>query len=180
MSRIVIIGGVAAGMSAASQVKRRAPEAEVVVLERAGADERFGGIVGSAVFKVFDLEVGRTGLGPGEIARAGVDAVTSLSTHRSRGHAYPGSKTITTVLFAERGTGRLLGAQLVGGEAIAGRVDVYATALTARMTVDELEQLDLAYAPPLAPVYDPVLIAASVAAKDIGTARPRVRAHPAI
>jgi len=136
----------------------------------AGANERFAGIVGSAAFKVFDLEVGRTGLGVAEARRAGIDAVGAASTHRSRGHAYPGSKDLTTVLVAERGSGRLLGAQMVGAEGITGRIDVLATALTARLTVQQLEQLDLAYAPPLAPVYDPVLVAAGVAAKEIAKA----------
>jgi NADPH-dependent 2,4-dienoyl-CoA reductase/sulfur reductase-like enzyme len=130
-----------------------------------GAGERFDGIVGSAAFKVFDLEVGRTGLNAAEAGRAGLDAVGAGSKHRSRGHGYPGAKDVTTVLVAERSTGRLLGAQMVGGEGVAGRIDVLATALTARFTVAQLEQLDLAYAPPLAPVYDPILIAAGVASK---------------
>jgi NADPH-dependent 2,4-dienoyl-CoA reductase/sulfur reductase-like enzyme len=134
----------------------------------AGGDERFGGIVGSAAFKVFELEVGRTGLGPVEVARLGLEAVPAVSRHRSRGHAYPGAKEITTVLFAERSTHRLLGAQMAGGEGVTGRIDVLATGITARMTVDDVEQLDLAYAPPLAPVYDPVLIAAGVATKELG------------
>lgn len=140
-------------------------QGKVAGANAAGADERFGGIVGSAAFKVFELEVGRTGLGPAEAARAGLDAVAAASTHRTRGHGYPGSRSLTTVLLVERGSGRLLGAQQVGGEGVAGRIGVLATALTARMTVDQLEQLDLAYAPPLAPVYDPILIAANVAAK---------------
>lgn len=144
-------------------------QGKVAGANAAGADERFGGIVGSAAFKVFELEVGRTGLGPAEAARAGLDAVAAASTHRTRGHGYPGSRSLTTVLLVERGSGRLLGAQQVGGEGVAGRIGVLATALTARMTVDQLEQLDLAYAPPLAPVYDPILIAANVAAKALAT-----------
>jgi len=142
-------------------------QGKVAGANAAGAHERFGGIVGTAAFKAFELEVGRTGVGLAEAARAGLDAVVAPSSHRSRGHGYPGSKSITTVLVAERGSGRLLGAQMVGGEGVAGRIDVFATALTARMTVGEIEQLDLAYAPPLAPVYDPVVIAAGVAAKAV-------------
>lgn len=136
----------------------------------AGADERFGGVVGSAAFKVLGLEVGRTGLGAVEASRAGLDFIAATSVHRSRGHAYPGASAITTVLLAERGSGRLLGAQMVGAEGITGRIDVYATALSARLTVSALEQLDLAYAPPLAPVYDPVLVAAAVAQKELAKA----------
>jgi NADPH-dependent 2,4-dienoyl-CoA reductase/sulfur reductase-like enzyme len=140
----------------------------------AGADERFAGVVGTAAFKVFDLEVGRTGLGLGEIDRAGLSTSRTVSTHRSRGHAYAGSTPITTVLFVDLGSQRLLGAQMVGAEGVAGRIDVFATALHAGMTAAQIESLDLAYAPPLAPVYDPVLIAAGVARKDL-LATPSVR-----
>ncbi|MBI5501287.1 MAG: FAD-dependent oxidoreductase [Deltaproteobacteria bacterium] len=138
----------------------------------AGADERFAGIVGSAAFKLFDIEVGRTGLGMREVRELGLDAVASVSRHRTRGHSYPGSRTIRTVLFVERETGRLLGAQMAGGDAVAKRIDVFAAALQADMTVSEVEQLDLTYAPPFAPVYDPILIAAGVAMKDLAARKP--------
>ena len=79
--------------------------------------------------------------------------------------AEPDHDECLLVLFVERGSERLLGAQMVGGESVAGRINVLATALHSGMTAAQLEALDLAYAPPLAPVYDPVLIAASVARK---------------
>jgi CoA-dependent NAD(P)H sulfur oxidoreductase len=132
-----------------------------------GAHERFEGIVGTAAFKVFDLEVGRTGLGRVELEKKGIDFIVSTSKHATRGHHYPGVKSVTTVLFVQRGNGKLLGAQMVGGEGVAGRIDVLATALHAKMTLDDLAALDLAYAPPLAPVWDPLLIAASSAQKDL-------------
>jgi len=138
-----------------------------------GAHERFEGIVGTAAFKVFGLEVGRTGLARAELTRAALDAISSTTTHETRGHSYPGNTTVTTLLFAERATGRLLGAQLVGGEGVAGRIDVLATALHAKMTLDQLAALDLAYAPPLAPVWDPLLIAASTAKKELRAAKSR-------
>jgi pyruvate/2-oxoglutarate dehydrogenase complex dihydrolipoamide dehydrogenase (E3) component len=69
-----------------------------------------------------------------------------------------------TVVVAERGTGRLLGAEMIG-EGAAKRIDVFAAALRAGLNVGEIEDLDLSYAPPFAPVYDPVLIAAGVARK---------------
>ncbi len=144
-------------------------QGKVAGANAAGGDERFRGIVGTAAFKVFGLEVGRTGLGRTDAERLGLSAVSATSTHRSRGHAYPGSKLITTVLFVERGSERLLGAQMVGGESVAGRINVLATALHSGMTAAQLEALDLAYAPPLAPVYDPVLIAASVAREILRT-----------
>lgn len=143
-------------------------QGKVAGANAADADERFRGIAGTAAFKVFDLHVGRTGLSLHEAEAAGISAIRSLSRHRTRGHNYPGSKPITTVLTLEKETGRLLGAQVVAPEGVAGRVNVYATALYAGMDVDDLAALDLAYAPPLAPVWDPILIAARVAQKDLG------------
>lgn len=133
----------------------------------AGGHERFGGIVGSAGFKLFDQEVARTGIDLSEAKKLGLDAVAALSRHHTRGKNYPGDRPIVTVLFAERGSGRLLGAQSIGADAVAKRIDVFATALHARMTVAQVEDLDLTYAPPFAPVYDPILIAATVARKAV-------------
>jgi NADPH-dependent 2,4-dienoyl-CoA reductase/sulfur reductase-like enzyme len=142
----------------------------------AGGDERFAGVVGTAVFRAFEMQVARTGLGPNELKKAGIDAVVAASTQVSRAHSVPGGQPIRTVLFAERGTGRLLGAQLAGRDGVGGRIDVYAAALStgstgstgsAGMTVEDIEGLDLAYAPPFAPVYDPISIAATVAKKAV-------------
>jgi NADPH-dependent 2,4-dienoyl-CoA reductase/sulfur reductase-like enzyme len=140
-------------------------QGKVAGANAAGGDERFSGIVGSAGFKLFDLEVARTGLSGAEIARAGIDAVEAASLHHTRARSYPGDKPITTVVLAERGSTRLLGAQMIGGDAVAKRIDIFATALHARMTLAQVEALDLSYAPPFSPVYDPVLIAASVGIK---------------
>ncbi len=140
-------------------------QGKVAGANAAGASERFAGITSTAAFKVFDLEVGRAGMARADVERAGVDAVPVASKHRTRGHGQDESKPIDTVLFVERETRRLLGAQVVGGEGVKGRIDVLATALYAKLTVDDLAALDLAYAPPLAPVWDAVLIAAGVAQK---------------
>lgn len=146
-------------------------QGKVAGANAAGGNQHFGGIVGSAGFKCFDLEVARTGLGAADIASAGLDAVAAVSTHHTRARSYPGDKPISTVVYAERGSGRLLGAQMIGGEAVAKRIDVFATALHARMTLAQVEALDLTYAPPFAPVYDAILIAASVGVKAL--AKPR-------
>ena len=130
-----------------------------------GVRETFPGILGTAGFKLFGIEVARTGLSSLEARRMGLDAVAAVSKHRSRAHGHPGGKSITTVMVVERGTRRLLGAQMAGGDVVAKRVDVLATALHAGMTVDQVEDLDLSYAPPFAPVYDPILVAATVASK---------------
>ena len=99
----------------------------------------------------------------------GLDVVVAPSTHRSRGHAYPGGSSITTVLIAQRGSDWLLGGQMAGHEGVAERIDILAATLHARMTVAEVEALALSYAPPLAPVYDPVLVAATVTRKELAS-----------
>jgi NADPH-dependent 2,4-dienoyl-CoA reductase/sulfur reductase-like enzyme len=131
----------------------------------AGGDDRFAGIVGTGVFKVFDMQVARSGLGPSDLKKLGIDAVVSGSTQFSRASSVAGGEPIRTVLFVERGSGKLLGAQMAGRDGVGGRIDVYATALSVGMTVQQIEGLDLAYAPPFAPVYDPISIAATVAKK---------------
>lgn len=132
-----------------------------------GAKEQFAGIVGTAVFKVFDIELARAGLNLAESERLGLDAFEVITQHRTRGHGYPGGGDIHTALVVEHGTGRLLGAQIVADEGAAGRINVFATALSAKLTVAQIAALDLAYAPPFAPVYDPILIAATSALKEL-------------
>jgi NADPH-dependent 2,4-dienoyl-CoA reductase/sulfur reductase-like enzyme len=131
----------------------------------AGGDATFAGVLGTAVVKVCGLQVGRTGLGEREAADAGLDPVTASVTHLSRARYYPGHQPLRVKLVAERGTGRLLGGQLVGREGVAKRVDVVAAALHAGATAAELAEYDLSYAPPFAPVWDPVALAAREAAK---------------
>lgn len=145
-------------------------QGKVAGLHAVGVAERFGGIVGTAGFKVFELEVARSGIGSADIERYGLQVISAVSHHNSRGHHYPGAARLTTVLFADRATGRLLGAQMVGADVVAKRMDVLATALHAGMTLTDIEALDLSYAPPIAPVYDPVLIAAGVARKALDKA----------
>ena len=132
----------------------------------AGGAASFRGVVGTAVVKVFDLEVARTGLGLAEAQAAGLDAVATDEVSRSRAKYYPGSSPLHVRLVHTR-QGRLLGGQLAGREGAAKRVDVLATALHAGFTVDDLAELDLSYAPPFAPVYDPVLAAAMKAARGL-------------
>jgi NADPH-dependent 2,4-dienoyl-CoA reductase/sulfur reductase-like enzyme len=131
----------------------------------AGGDASFPGVLGTAVVKVCDLQVGRTGLSEREARGAGLDVVSVSVTHLSRARYYPGHEPLLVKLSAERGSGRLLGGQLAGREGVAKRVDVVAAALHAGATADELSQYDLSYAPPFAPVWDPVLLAARETAK---------------
>ncbi|MFE0041914.1 FAD-dependent oxidoreductase [Streptomyces albireticuli] len=129
-----------------------------------GGYATFPGVVGTAVSKVCDLEIGRTGLLEEQATAAGLRFVSATTESTSRAGYYPGARPMTVKMLAERRTGRLLGVQIVGGEGAAKRVDVAAVALTARMTVEQLTALDLGYAPPFSPVWDPVLMAARRAA----------------
>jgi NADPH-dependent 2,4-dienoyl-CoA reductase/sulfur reductase-like enzyme len=135
-------------------------EGRVAGINLGGGYATFPGVIGTAATKVGPLEVARTGLGEAEAADAGfvTDAVTSAST--TRAGYYPGAKPVTVKLVVERGTGRLLGAQIVGGEGAAKRIDALAIAVWNAMTVEDLMGLDLSYAPPYSPVWDPVLAAA--------------------
>jgi len=135
-----------------------------------GAGQRFRGIVGTAGFVVFDLEVGRTGIGEEEAAAEGFDPVAVTIRQSSRAHGYPGGVPIQVHLVADRETGLLLGGELVGREGAALRVNTLATALAAHMTVADLQNLDLIYAPPFASVWDPVLVAANQLIKKVGGA----------
>jgi NADPH-dependent 2,4-dienoyl-CoA reductase/sulfur reductase-like enzyme len=138
----------------------------------AGGAAAFAGIVGTAVVKVFDLEVARTGLGLAEARAADLAAEATDVVSRSRAKYYPGGSPLQVRLVHGPG-GRLLGGQLAGHEGAAKRIDVLATALHAGFTVADLAALDLSYAPPFAPVYDPVLAAAIKAAGlDLRPARP--------
>ena len=134
-----------------------------------GGHEVFEGIVGTAVSKIFDLTVARTGLTSAEALAEGYDFVTSTVAHPSHAHTYPNPepKDITIKLIAERTTGRLLGAQMIGEIGVAKRIDVFATAVCQGMTIGDISSLDLSYSPPFAPVWDPILVAANVALKKL-------------
>jgi NADPH-dependent 2,4-dienoyl-CoA reductase/sulfur reductase-like enzyme len=119
------------------------------------------GIAGTAVFKVFDLQVARTGLNVDDAKRAGFDPVEMMIQGRTRAHAHPGASKIGVQIVGDKKTGRLLGVQMVGREGAAHRIDAPAVALQANMTVEEFVQCDLAYAPPFSPVWDPMLTAAN-------------------
>ncbi len=126
-----------------------------------GGYTTFPGIVGTAVSKVCDLEIARTGLREVDCRDAGFEYVTATVDSTTKAGYFPGAAPIRVKLIAEKRSGRLLGGQLVGaGEGSAKRIDALATALWNEMTVDEMVSLDLGYAPPFAPVWDPVLIAA--------------------
>ncbi|WP_319460826.1 FAD-dependent oxidoreductase [Micromonospora sp. RTP1Z1] len=125
-----------------------------------GGYATFPGVIGTAVTKVCGLEVGRTGLRERDARAAGFEFVSVVAESTNRAGYYPGARSMTVKLIAERPCGRLLGAQIVGWSEAAKRIDTLAVALWNGMTVDDMTALDLGYAPPYAPVWDPVLIAA--------------------
>ncbi|MGM0387681.1 MAG: FAD-dependent oxidoreductase [Natrinema limicola] len=121
-----------------------------------------GEIAGTAIVKAFELGAARTGLTDEEQAEeAGFDPVSVTISAATRAHYYPEGEELSVTLLADRESGRLLGGSVVGREG-AKRIDTVATALHAGMTVTELQNADLAYAPPFSPVWDPVLTAAKV------------------
>ncbi len=127
-----------------------------------GEPTETGGTAGTAIVKAFELGAARTGVLDDERAReAGFDPVSVTIDTETRPHYYPGATELTVTLVADRESNRVLGAGLVGPEGTK-RIDTVATAVTSGLTVTELQNLDLAYAPPFSPVWDPILTAAKV------------------
>jgi NADPH-dependent 2,4-dienoyl-CoA reductase/sulfur reductase-like enzyme len=128
----------------------------------AGGAREFAGSIGTQVVKVFDLAVARTGLRGTEASRAGLEALTVETTAPDHKAYYPNSRPIQMRVTAERSSGRLLGAQILGHwqSEIAKRIDVFAAALFHDMNVDQLNDLDLSYTPPFGSPWDPAQIAA--------------------
>ncbi|MFJ8691534.1 FAD-dependent oxidoreductase [Streptomyces roseolilacinus] len=133
---------------------------QVIGANVAGGYATFPGVVGTAVSKVCSLEIARTGLRERDARAVGLRYVTVTAESTSRAGYYPGAAPMTVKMIAERRTGRLLGTQIVGREGAGKRVDIAAVALTAGMTVEQVAALDLGYAPPFSPVWDPVQVAA--------------------
>ena len=135
-------------------------QGRVAGINLGGGYATFPGVVGTAITKVCSLEVARTGLTEREAAAAGFSAVAATIEATTIAGYLPDTKPMVLKLVAERGTGRLLGGQIVGEERSAKRIDTLAVALHARLRVDELIDLDLAYAPPFSSTWDPIHIAA--------------------
>ncbi len=131
----------------------------------AGAYDTFPGIVRTAISRVCDLEIARTGLGEADARAAGFGCVVGRVQSTTTAGYMPGASPMTVKVIAESGSGRLLGAQIVGeGPGSGKRIDACALALWNGMTARDVAMADLAYAPPFSPVWDPVQIAARRAA----------------
>ncbi|HZN15480.1 MAG TPA: FAD-dependent oxidoreductase [Acidimicrobiales bacterium] len=135
-------------------------QARVAGINMGGGYATFPGVIGTAVTKICATEVARTGLSEREAERYGFSARAATIESTTRAGYYPGGGKITVKLVGERRSGRVLGGQIVGLEGAAKRIDVIATVVSAGMTAEQMTALDLSYAPPFGPVWDPVLVAA--------------------
>ncbi len=124
-----------------------------------GGDSRYLGSQGSSVIKVFDMTIAATGVNEKTARQAGIDCDKVFLSPMSHAGYYPGGKVMTMKVVFEKGTYRLLGAQIVGYEGVDKRIDVLATAIHAGLTGPQLKDLDLAYAPPYSSAKDPVNMA---------------------
>jgi NADPH-dependent 2,4-dienoyl-CoA reductase/sulfur reductase-like enzyme len=125
-----------------------------------GGYAHFEGVIGTALTRICELEIARTGLSSLEAERAGFSCVAVTTDSTTKAGYLPDHGKITVKLLAERGTGRLIGGQIVGHQGAAKRIDVLATAIWTGLSVTELAEVDLSYAPPFGPVWDPVTVAA--------------------
>ena len=135
-------------------------QARVAGINIGGGDAVFPGVLGTAVTRICDTEVGRSGLTEREATAAGIAYRTGHIDSTTRAGYYPGAAPIRVKLLAEEGSGRLIGGQIVGGDGAAKRIDTVATAIWNGMTAEDVVSLDLSYAPPFSPVWDPVQTAA--------------------
>jgi NADPH-dependent 2,4-dienoyl-CoA reductase/sulfur reductase-like enzyme len=135
-------------------------QGRVAGINLGGGYATFPGVIGTAITKICELEVARTGLSEREAREAGYEYVTAVVDSTTRAGYYPGAQPIRLKMIAERRSGRLLGAQIVGKDTAAKRIDVLAATIWNGMAVDDILGMDLSYAPPFSPVWDPVLIAA--------------------
>jgi NADPH-dependent 2,4-dienoyl-CoA reductase/sulfur reductase-like enzyme len=133
----------------------------------AGGNARFIGIAGSAITKVFDLFIGKTGLTSQEALREGFDPSEEMIEDITKAGYYPDNKPIWIKLVADRKTSKVLGAQIVGGEGVKERIDLIALALLLKADIRDLASYDACYVPPASPVWEPVNIVASQIAKQL-------------
>ena len=133
-----------------------------------GEKASFPGVLGSMATKVFNCFIAATGLSFADAKAFGFDTAETAIEKSDKASYYPGGTPCRINLVFDRKSGRLLGAQGIGSESIAGKIDTLAACISAEMTVMQVNDLDLVYTPSLAPVYDPVLIAASQAVKHVG------------
>jgi len=137
-------------------------QAKVAGTNAAGGYAIFPGCLGSAVTKLFDFEVGATGLTEFMASQAGIQTVTGSITSKTRADYYPGALPIRVKIVVEKETERLIGCQIIGGEEVTQRINAMSFAIQEQMTVRELVKADTAYAPPLSETWEPLVLAAEM------------------
>jgi NADPH-dependent 2,4-dienoyl-CoA reductase/sulfur reductase-like enzyme len=143
----------------------------VAGVNMAGGHAEFAGVLGTGIFQVFDLAVARTGLGHEQALAAGFTPVSETVHAPSRARYMSQSRMLTILLTADQHSGRLLGCQVVGEDAVDKNIDIAASALWGKLTVGDLADMDLAYAPPFSPVLAPMQAAGELLSKRLGEGR---------
>ncbi len=144
----------------------------VAGINAAGGNAQFPGVLGSAIFRTFDLAVARTGLSFSQARASGFDPKRIAAQAPSRARYMPKSRPIDLILTVDQADGRILGAEAVGTDAVDKCIDILATATWAGLSVDVVAEMDLAYAPPFSPVMSPVQVVGEVACKDLSPRNP--------
>ncbi|HDD69942.1 MAG TPA: NADH oxidase [Candidatus Bathyarchaeota archaeon] len=142
-------------------------QAKVAGTNAAGGYAIFPGVLGSAVTKFFDTEIGVTGLTEFFGKRVGLETVTGTITSKTRPEYYPGGLPIKIKLVVEKETERIVGVQMIGGEQVTQRVNALSFAIQKQMTVRDLAKADTAYAPPLNETWEPMVLAAEIALRKL-------------
>ncbi|NIP67612.1 FAD-dependent oxidoreductase, partial [Candidatus Bathyarchaeota archaeon] len=138
-------------------------QAKVAGTNAAGGYTIFPGVLGSAVTKLFDIEVGVTGLNQFFANRAGMQTVAGALSSKTKADYYPGGLPIRIKIVVEKESHRLVGGQIIGGEAVTQRINALSFAIQKQMTVQELAKADTAYAPPVNETWEPMIQAAEIA-----------------
>ena len=137
-------------------------QGRVVGINVCGGRSIFPGVLGTAIFKVFDFNMAKTGLNMKEASKGGFDPVQAIVRGYGRAHILPGGRESVLKIVADKKTGRILGAQAMGEGPSDKFMDIVAMALHGKMTCAQLAMVDLSYSPPFSPALSPVIVAANV------------------
>jgi len=137
-------------------------QGKIAGINAAGGYALFTGVLGSAVSRLFDTDVGVTGLTENAAKRAGIETVTGTITSKTKADYYPGALPIKVKLIVEKESQRIIGTQIIGGEEVTQRINAISFAIQKQMTVRELAKADTAYAPPVCETWEPLVLAAEM------------------
>jgi len=135
-------------------------QARVAGINAAGGYAIFPGVLGASVTRLFDMEIGAVGLTEAAAQRAGIEAVSMSLSGKTRAQYYPGAQPVRVKLIVEKETERIIGAQIIGGEGVAQRINAISFAILKEMSVRELARAETCYAPPVSETWDPMILAA--------------------